>query len=90
MKRAAAPLAFGFLLLGGWEFAVRLGDIPAYILPGPVAIAAALWTNFADLGSSLAVTLEVTLAALALAAVSGALIAILLAQSPLAERIFFP
>ncbi len=90
MKHMLASVAFALLLLGGWELAVRLGDVPAYILPGPTAIAAALWVNLADLGSSLAVTVEITLAALILAALSGALIAILLAQSQLAERVFFP
>jgi NitT/TauT family transport system permease protein len=90
MKSVLAPLAFGLVLLSGWEVAVWLGDIPAYILPSPAAIAAALWANFGDLLSSLAITLEVTVTALALAAVSGGLIAIFLAQSQLAERVFFP
>ncbi|MGE3334061.1 MAG: ABC transporter permease [Rhodospirillaceae bacterium] len=90
MKRVLAPLVFGFLLMGAWELGVRLGDVPAYILPGPAAIIDALWANLGELFSSLAVTLEVTLAALALAALSGGVIAILLAQSELAERIVFP
>lgn len=90
MKRLAAPLAFGLLLLAAWEVALLLGDVPAYVMPRPSEIASALWTNAGDLAEALAVTLEVTLAALALAAVTGGLIALALAQSPLAERIFFP
>ena len=90
MNRVLAPLAFGVFLLAVWEAAVRLGNVPPYILPSPLAIAASIGANASDLTAALGVTLQVTLAALALAAVSGGLIAILLAQSPLAERIFFP
>ena len=90
MKRAAAPLAFGVLLVLAWELAVIVADVPAYIVPRPSEIAAALWRNASDLGAALAVTLQVTLAALALAALTGGLIALGLAQSRLAERIFFP
>ncbi len=88
--RILAPLAFGILLLFGWEVAVIAAGIPAYILPGPSAIATALIQNASDLAAALAVTLQVTVAALALAAVTGGLAALALAQSRLAERIFFP
>jgi NitT/TauT family transport system permease protein len=90
VTRLLAPLAFGILLLLAWELAVTAGDVPVYILPRPSDIALALWANAGDLASALAITLEVTLAALGLAAVTGGLAALLLAQSPLAERIFFP
>ncbi|MGE4064304.1 MAG: ABC transporter permease [Rhodospirillaceae bacterium] len=90
MTRAAAPLAFGVFLLAMWELSLVAADIPAYIMPRPSEIGAALASNAAELAGALSVTLEVTVVALLLAAVSGALIAIGLAQSPLAERIFFP
>lgn len=89
IRVAAAPL-FGLALLVAWEVAVIAADIPPYILPRPTQIAAALWLNAGELAAALAVTLEVTIAALLLAALSGAAIALVLAQSPLAERIFFP
>lgn len=89
MKAAAAPL-FGVILLGLWELAVVVAEVPPYILPRPSAIVMAIGANTADLAAALAVTLQVTLAALILAAVSGALIALVLAQSPLAEKMFFP
>jgi NitT/TauT family transport system permease protein len=90
MMRVAAPLAFGILLLAAWELVAVVGEVPAYIVPRPSEIAAALATNASDLGSALAITLEVTVAALGLATLTGAAIALALAQSPLAERIFFP
>lgn len=90
MKRILPPLLFGCALLALWELAVRLGHVPGYIMPRPTEIARALWANAGDLGAALAVTLQVTLAALLLAAVSGGLAALALAQSRLAERILFP
>ena len=86
----ALPLAFGLLLLILWESMVRLNDVPPYIMPGPLAILIALKDNAPDLLAGLAVTLEVTFAALILAVVTGVLIAVLLASSPAAERTFFP
>lgn len=38
----AAPWVFVGLLLGGWWLAVRLTGVPAYLLPGPDAVAARL------------------------------------------------
>ena len=40
MSRAAAPLAFGFLLLAAWQAMVVFGQIPEYLLPAPTAILA--------------------------------------------------
>jgi NitT/TauT family transport system permease protein len=88
--RVILPMAFGLLVLGLWELLVRLNDIPEYVLPSPRAITTALWTSGPELIRALAVTLQTTIAALVLASVSGAAIAFLMAQSPLAERTFFP
>jgi NitT/TauT family transport system permease protein len=89
-SRAALPAAFGLLMLVLWEATVRLNDVPEYIIPSPLAIAAALWTDRPELLRALAVTLQVTVAALVLAAITGAGIAFILAQWKTAERIFFP
>lgn len=90
MTRAILPLAFGVFLLTLWEIAVRAFDVPLYILPGPLDVANALVGNVGSLLRALSVTLAVTVTALLLAAVTGAGIAVLLAQSPLAERTLFP
>jgi NitT/TauT family transport system permease protein len=87
---ALLPLIFGLLALGLWEAAVRINHVPTYIMPAPTAIALSLWTDGPELLSSLAVTLEVTIAALVLAAITGAALAMVLAQWPLAERTLFP
>ena len=84
------PLVFGLLLLGLWEAVIRINDVQPFIVPAPSAIAASLWTDGPDLLRALAVTVEVTLIALVLSAVTGVAIAVLLAQWPLAERTFFP
>ena len=88
--RIAAPLAVGAVLLGLWEAVVRFEDIPVYILPGPLAIGQALATDGPSLLGSLLVTLRVTLAALAAAAVLGGAIALLFSLSRLLEISLFP
>ena len=40
ISRAAAPLAFGLLLLAAWQAMVVFGQIPEYLLPAPTAILA--------------------------------------------------
>ena len=88
--KAVLPLLFGLLVLALWETAVRINDVQPFIMPAPSAIAASLWIDGPDLLRALAVTVEVTLIALVLAAITGVAIAVVLAQWPLAERTFFP
>ncbi|MFZ3237034.1 MAG: ABC transporter permease [Stellaceae bacterium] len=88
--RVAAPLAVGAVLLALWQGVVRVEDIPPYILPGPAAIAASLWTDGPSLLGSLFVTLRITLAALAAAAVLGGGIALLFSLSRLLALSLFP
>jgi NitT/TauT family transport system permease protein len=88
--RVAAPLIVGAALLALWQGVVRIEDIPVYVLPGPVAIARALWTDGPSLLGSLLVTLRITLAALAAAAVLGGALALLFSLSRLLEISLFP
>ena len=88
--RIAAPLAVGAFFLALWEVVVRAENIPPYILPGPLAIAGSLWTDGPSLLGSLLVTLRVTLAALAAAAVFGGAIALLFSLSRILELSLFP
>ena len=85
-----APLAVGAVLLASWEIVVRVNGIPPYILPGPLAIANSLWTDGPSLLGSLLVTLRVTLAALAAAAILGGAIAVLFSLSRILELSLFP
>jgi len=85
-----APFAVGAVLLALWEIVVRANGIPSYILPGPLAIAESLWTDGPSLLGSLLVTLRVTLAALAAAAILGGAIAVLFSLSRILELSLFP
>ncbi len=88
--RVAAPLAVGITALALWQAIVQIEQIPPYILPGPVAIAAALWTDGPSLLGSLLVTLRITLAALAAAAILGGAIALLFSLSRVLALSLFP
>ncbi|HEY3910777.1 MAG TPA: ABC transporter permease [Stellaceae bacterium] len=88
--RVAAPLLVGVVLLALWEVVVRVEQVPVYILPGPVAIGKSLWIDGPSLFGSLLVTLRITLAALAAAAVLGGAIALLFSLSRLLEISLFP
>jgi NitT/TauT family transport system permease protein len=88
--RVAAPVAIGVLFLALWEAAVRLSSVPVYILPAPSAIAQSLWVDGPSLFGSLLVTLRITLAALAAAAIIGGIIALVFSLSRIVEISFFP
>jgi NitT/TauT family transport system permease protein len=88
--RIIAPSLIGLLALGGWEWFVTARGIPAYILPGPVEIGRALVRDWATLASSLWITLQITFAALFVAATLGLLLAVLFAQSRVIELSLFP
>src|SRR4051794_38392981 len=90
LARIAAPIAIGFAVLALWEAIVRIDGIPPYVLPAPSAIAASLWTDGPSLLASLLVTLRITLAALAAAALFGGAIALLFSRSRLLEISLFP
>jgi NitT/TauT family transport system permease protein len=90
LKGIAAPVAVALVFFALWEGAVRAYAIPPYLLPGPVLILETLWSDGPDLLGSLFVTLKTTLAALAAATTLGLAIAVLLSQSRLVERSFYP
>jgi NitT/TauT family transport system permease protein len=80
------------ILLGAWEAAVRLLDIPSYIVPAPSAAAVALlrilqgglfWANF---GITLLETFVGFFSAFAVAM----LVAIVITESRLAEKLIYP
>ena len=88
--RILAPVAVGAAFLVLWEATVRIEQIPSYVLPPPSAVAVSLWTDGPSLLGSLLVTLRVTLAALAAAAVIGGGIALLFSLSRIVELSLFP
>jgi NitT/TauT family transport system permease protein len=85
-----APSLIGVLALVGWEWTVRANAIPHYILPGPVLVAETLARDWQSLSVSLLITLQITFAALFMAAILGLAIAVLFAQSRAVELSLFP
>ena len=82
---------FGICLLtASWAAYVEMTEKPAYILPGPSAVAAALATDWPILGRALWVTAETTFLALLLAVLGGGCAAVVLAQSRWIEMLMSP
>jgi NitT/TauT family transport system permease protein len=88
--RILMPVLIGALSLGAWEWAVRAYAVPHYILPAPSLIWATLLRDWPSLSVSLWITLQITFAALAVAAALGLLLAVLFAQSKWIELSLFP
>jgi NitT/TauT family transport system permease protein len=88
--RIFAPLTIGLLALGAWEWAVRANEVPSYILPGPLEIGRTLLRDWESLAISLWITLQITFAALFVAAALGLALAVLFAQSRVVELSLFP
>jgi NitT/TauT family transport system permease protein len=88
--RVGLPVASGLVFVLAWEALVRVQEIPAYVLPGPLLVLQALAAEGASLLSSLWVTLRIALAALAASAVLGGALAMLVSQSRLLEASLLP
>ena len=89
-KRILIPLLMLALLLVAWSIYVRAFDVPHYILPSPMRIAEALVSDWNILGPALLVTLKITFLALLLALVGGVALAVLIAESKIAELALYP
>ena len=85
-----APIVVAMIVLGAWEAAVALWQVPPYIVPAPTRIAATLWLDRVLLAESLRVTAGVALSALALAVVAGVAIAMAFARSRIVEASLLP
>ena len=80
-----APLALIAILLGAWEAACRILNLPAYFLPAPSAIAAAAVQNAPALLHSAWNTLSMALVALVLASAIAMTLALVVAPSLVLE-----
>jgi len=90
MLLLAAPIVVAALLLGVWQVAVVVNDVPPYIVPSPTRIAAAMWQDRDLLAASLKVTASIALSALGLAVVLGTAISLLAVQSRWLEASILP
>jgi NitT/TauT family transport system permease protein len=90
LLKIVMPTALGLVFLGAWEVAVRLAEVPVYILPGPWLILGTLVREWDSLFGSLLITLQVTVAAFLAAAIGGGALAILFTRSRWIELSLFP
>jgi NitT/TauT family transport system permease protein len=90
MLRFVAPIAVAALVLVAWQVLTDAYDVPSYLVPSPAVVARTLVADHRLLLRSLAVTLGIALAALALAIVLGTLTALLFVQSRVIEMSLFP
>jgi NitT/TauT family transport system permease protein len=88
--RIALPVIVLALGLAIWELAVRIGNIPPYVLPDPGLIARTVVSDWSLLFQSLLVTLLTTFEGFLLAAVGGVGLAVLFNQSRLLEYSLYP
>jgi NitT/TauT family transport system permease protein len=89
MSRAAPFASFAAALIL-WQGAVWATGVPAYLVPGPIAIMGAFLAAPSLLLTSLLATLAVTFAALAVSAILGVALAIATTASPWARAAVQP
>ena len=85
-----APLLLIAILLGGWQIACRVMQVPVYFLPPPSAVAVALAEHWPALVAASWRTLSVALISLVLASLIAQALAILTAVSPFLDRAIRP
>ena len=74
----------------GWHLYVTLGEIPHYVLPGPLLVGQKLIEDWGLLWPAMMTTGRLTLIALGLAVVGGVALAVAFTQSKWIEMSFFP
>ncbi len=84
------PLVVLVLMIWFWNRIVTVNEIPHYILPDPVLVAATLAADLALLWQALLVTLKITVLALLVAVIGGVGLAVLFTQSRFVEMSLFP
>ncbi len=84
------PVAMLILAVIIWQAYVVISGVPKYILPSPLDVVGALWTDWPTLLPALGTTLIITFEALILALIGGVALAIILVQSKWIELALFP
>jgi len=90
LTRALAPFVLIAILLAAWELAVRAMGVPAYFLPPPSGVAAALVENLPSLMAAAWITLSTALIALLIASFVAIAIAIIIGLNPILEAAVRP
>jgi NitT/TauT family transport system permease protein len=86
-----APLLF-IVIIAGWEWVVKLLEIPRIVLPAPSRIVRAIITMFTErnLAFHFGITLYETLAGFLIGGITGLLLGALVSQFPLVEKTLYP
>ena len=84
------PVFMVLLAIGAWQAHIMINQVPRYIMPAPLDVVNALFTDWGTLAPSLLVTLRITVMALGIALVGGVGLAIILVQSRWIELALFP
>ena len=90
LRTVVPPLVFFALLVLGWELYVRARGLADYVLPAPSQVLRALVDMAPDLGADIRATVTEASVGLVLAAVSGAVFAVVIASWPVARRTVYP
>jgi putative hydroxymethylpyrimidine transport system permease protein len=86
----AGAIALTLAVIGIWQLAVWLGNVPEYLLPSPSAIVADLKTDWVVLNPALWVTLREVLIGFVIATITGIGLAVLLHLSGPLRRAMYP
>ena len=89
MSKIQSPFII-FLFLVLWELLIHAFNIKWYLLPPPTMIIDSIYSNFFSLMSSLAITLKVTLTALAMSVIISLCVAIIFYFSRIVEKTMMP
>lgn len=85
-----AIVAVAVIIIGGTELALRVFEVPHYILPPPSAVFVALVTEFPHIAPHLGHTLVELLSGFAIGASIGLVLAAVITQIPFLEKIIAP
>jgi putative hydroxymethylpyrimidine transport system permease protein len=88
-RKYGSAVALILILLVLWQAAIRLFNVPDYLLPAPTEIVSALG-DWSILGGATWVTLQEVIYGFAIALVAGVVIAVALHASPLLRRAIYP
>ncbi len=89
-KELLLIIGIAVIVITGLEIAIRVLDVPSYVFPKPSEITAALINNFPTIWPHLIVTLQQLLLGYFIGASIGILLAAVVTQIPVVERIITP
>jgi len=90
MRSFPKMMLVGVAVVISWQILVMLLALPVYILPGPIAVALALWNNLALIADNALVTLIEILAGLVFGVSLGVAVAIVMAWSSSVRALLQP